>query len=212
MKTTATVRPASRRPSRRGGGAGLLLAGLCLFPALTGADEPVWRLRGTIVAAAPEGYAIVENARTREQRWLRRGQALPAGDARIAAVYPDHALLVDDRGQRRLEFGARIARDAASDQDTYRLARDEIYQWIQEIDLVPHQREGVVVGYYANRIPERLRHRIGLQPGDVLKTVNGLALNNRTEPMRLYEQVRKPRVVLEVQRRGEPLQLFYRLE
>lgn len=201
------------RAFRRGMEAGFaLFLGCWCFAGQLLAAETDWVLRGTVVTEAPYGYAIIESAATGEQRWIGQDQALPEDGIRLTAVYADHARVEDASGERRLEFGMRVARPSRTSSARYQIQRDEIHQWVPHLDLIPHQQDGQVVGYFANGIPEELRDRIGLQPGDLVQTVNGVPLNNSVDPMLLYQQVNQPVVTLGVTRRGEPVQLVYQLD
>lgn len=214
MRLLSLSRLLSLRLWCKGGGSGLfLLFSLLGYSSLLHSAEPEWTLRGTLVTQAPGGYAIIENGRTHEQRWVRKDALLPGEQGRLIAVYVDHALVRDAGGERRLDFGMRLEPSNADIvSESYRISRTEIPRWIQHLDLIPHQQGGRVVGYFANRIPGELRGRIGLQPGDLLRAVNGVALSGDLDPKQLYQEVSKPMVTVDVTRRGEPMQLVYRLD
>jgi general secretion pathway protein C len=55
-----------------------------------------------------------------------------------------------------------------------------------------------------------LYEKLGLRPGDIIRNVNGQALNNMDEVMRMYQQFgTAERITVDVQRQGRPETLYY---
>jgi len=189
---------------------GLCLALVSMGDALAGGD---WVLRGTIVLGEHWGFAIVQPPDGGPQQHRRVGEALVPG-LRLLAVAPDHARVQDVHGIRRLEFGARlaVAQDSGAAERIYRVSTQRLPEILAAIDVIPHQQDGRVDGYYANAVPESLRREIGLQPGDLLRQVNGIPLDDRLDTAQLYRQIRRGPVALQVERKGRTLELLYRLD
>ncbi|GMQ83299.1 MAG: hypothetical protein BMS9Abin06_0032 [Gammaproteobacteria bacterium] len=191
---------------------------LCLIIGITGpasvraapglADE--WVLRGTLVRSAPDGIAIVEHLQSYEQTPVRVGDLL-AEDVRLDAVYTDHAQVRAGGRVYRLDFGQRVSDALALDDDRFRLKWSELPALFERLELIPHQQDGRVVGYYANRIDDKIREGIGLQPGDLLLKINGLPLNSDLDLMTLYASLQDTTVQVEVKRHGQRIQLAYEI-
>jgi len=194
------------------------LSRLCLIIGITGpasvcaapgpADE--WVLRGTLVRAAPDGIAIVEHLQSHEQTPVRVGELLAEG-VRLDAVYADHARVRAGGRAYRILFGQRVSDALAPDAGRFRVKRAELPALLERLELIPHQRDGRVVGYYANRIDDEIRDGIGLQPGDLLLEVNGLPLDGELDPVTLYAALQDATVEVEVKRHGRRIRLAYEI-
>ncbi len=171
-----------------------------------------WILHGTIVLSGQSGYAIVEQSGSRAQSWRRTGTDILPG-MRLAAVFADHAIVVQDGGRKRIDFGARLAAAAVVPvAGSYHLDPLRLPEIAAMVDIIPQQQNGQVVGYYANSIPEKLRSVIGLQPGDLVRRINGIPINDKLDPSHLYGMLQSGDLKVEVVRRGQPVQLVYRVD
>ncbi len=202
---------APARPLRRG--PGWLLLGLLLLVSggvRAGGD---WILRGTLVLGEGRGYAIVEHADAGGQRARRVGDWLVPG-MRLEAVATDHALVSEQGRTRRLVFGTRLQAEPSPPRGdgTFRLDPRRLPEIMAAIDVIPHQQNGRIDGYYANAIPEPLREGLGLQPGDLLRRVNGIPLDDRVDAGQLYRALDSGRLAVDIERRGRRLRLVYRLD
>ena len=177
------------------------------LPAVAGeVDE--WLLRGTIVLDGRSGYAIVEQPGSRTQYWRRTGTDILPG-MRLAAVFDDHAMVVQDGRQKRIDFGSRLATLPVA--DSYHIDPLRVPEIAAMLDIIPQQQNGRVVGYYANGIPEDLRAEVGLLPGDLVRRINGITLDDKLDTARLYEMLWSGRLNVEVVRGGRPVQLVYQV-
>jgi len=173
------------------------------------ADEAAdWILRGTIVLDGQSGYAIVEQPGSRAQSWRRTGTEILPG-LRLANVFSDHAIVVYNDGQKRIDFGARLT--ALPVTTRYHINPLRFAEIAAMVDIIPQQQDGRVVGYYANGIPEALRSEIGLQPGDLVRRVNGMPLDDKLDPSHLYDMLQSGRLNVDVVRAGRPIQLVYQV-
>ena len=85
---------------------------------------------------------------------------------------------------------------------------------VSHVTVVPELSGGVVVGIrlFGIRSPSVLE-LVGLQNGDRLDSVNGFALGSPEQSLRAYIQLRSARrISLNIQRRGRPLTLAYRID
>ena len=177
-------------------------------PAAGGVD---WILRGTVVLDGESGYAIVEQVGRQGQIWRRTGDEVLPG-MRLTAVYRDHATVTRHGRSRRIDFGGRIdGPNAASGAGRYTIDPGRVPEIVAAIDIIPHQRDGRIDGYYANGVPRALRSEIGLRPGDLVRRVNGRRLDDGFDLSTLQGLLLGGRLEIEVLRRGHPVELVYEL-
>jgi len=178
-----------------------------VLPAIAGeADD--WILHGTLVLDGQSGYAIVEQSGSRAQSWQRTGTDILPG-MRLAAVFADHIIVMQDGGQKRIDFGSQLAVSPVT--GSYHIDPHRLPEIAAMVDIIPQQQNGRVVGYYANGIPEDLRSEIGLQPGDLLRRINGIPLDDTLDTSRFYDMLQSGRLNVEVVRKGQPVQLVYQV-
>jgi general secretion pathway protein C len=80
-------------------------------------------------------------------------------------------------------------------------------EFLSQALIVPNPDGGFLVRQIQ---PGSLYEKLGLRPGDVIRNVNGQALTNMDDVMRLYQQFGSAqRVLLEVQRQGRNETLYY---
>jgi general secretion pathway protein C len=80
-------------------------------------------------------------------------------------------------------------------------------EFLSQALIVPNPEGGFLVRQIQ---PGSLYEKLGLRPGDVIKNVNGQALTNMDDVMRLYQQFgTAQRVLVEVQRQGRSETLYY---
>ncbi len=111
--------------------------------------------------------------------------------------------------------------DKRVDMDTTALARgyrEQLYQDPQSLAAVVSvnavREDGELLGY---RVSPGARHeqfeQLGFRAGDLVTEINGIALNDPANTMRLYQTMRTaPEAVFELQREGEALTLHVSLE
>lgn len=191
----------------------LWLSPVSSFAASGPANE--WVLRGTIVSRSPQGIAIIEHIRTGKQALVRVDEMLADG-YRLTAVYNKYALVRGANRVYRLMFGQRIedgtGKHVLSQLNTYKLKWSELQGVIKYLDVIPHQQDGKIVGYYANQIDAKLRTDIGLQRGDLVLAVNGIALDQNLDLDELYAQLGRSHYQIDVKRKGHRIQLVYEVQ
>ncbi|HOK80923.1 MAG TPA: type II secretion system protein N [bacterium] len=84
------------------------------------------------------------------------------------------------------------------------------------ISVTPFIEEGRVEGFTVNRIPEGgMYSQIGVQPGDVIKRVNGTLIDSLSKAYAVYNNIINSQtklVTVEILRNGQPMILTYRLD
>jgi general secretion pathway protein C len=233
-----TAAPGAAPAARAGDGlAGV--AGLHLFGVVAAADRldrpsppidaPETRLRlelkGVIARPTPEaGVAVIADARGRDALYLV-GAELP-GSAILEQVYADRVIL--SRGGRyemlRLPRdatavsggspkAAQAADPAARLGQLREVWRDDPARILDAVQIKSVQRDGVVRGYALTPGSERaLFAELGLEPGDIVTAVNGVALDQAGAPQQVLGLLQgASRVTLSVERRGRPRTLELRI-
>ena len=174
-------------------------------------------LAGTLAGSAPEsGWAII-GASGQSARVYATGAALPGG-AKLLAVYPDRVIL-DRNGAReslmlpRLSGGAAVAGNYAPPASVAESVRQMLVQdpaaANELIRPQPVFAGSTLRGYRV--FPGRNRAqfaRLGLQPGDLVSAVNGIALDDPNRGLEILRSigVGSP-VTLTIDRNGQQQQL-----
>ncbi len=98
-----------------------------------------------------------------------------------------------------------------SRQELSRLSEREDLRLIREVQVVPAFEAGRAVGFKFSRIAAgSVAERLGLRQGDVVRRVNGVALDSPERVLELYPQLRDAtRIELEVGRGGGTTRLTY---
>jgi len=87
---------------------------------------------------------------------------------------------------------------------------------LASLSVTPFIQDGKVEGFVVNRIPETgISAQLGIQPGDVIKRVNGTLIDSLSRAYAVYNTILNSGsklVTVEIVRKGQPLILTYRLE
>ncbi len=85
--------------------------------------------------------------------------------------------------------------------------------WLSHVRVVPERKDGNIIGVRLFGVrPNSLLQLIGLQNGDRLDAINGFALGTPAQALSAYAQLRAARrVALDIERRGQPVTLAYRI-
>ncbi|MCX7705214.1 MAG: PDZ domain-containing protein [bacterium] len=87
---------------------------------------------------------------------------------------------------------------------------------LASVSVTPFVQDGRVEGFVVNRVPEGgISAQIGIQPGDVIKRINGTLIDSLARAYAVYNTIISSQtklVTVEIIRSGQPLILTYRLE
>jgi general secretion pathway protein C len=80
--------------------------------------------------------------------------------------------------------------------------------------VIPHYRDGKPQGFKLVGVrPGSLYSHIGIRSGDVLKAVNGDEISSPNKALEMYEKLKNSsNVTLEIERRGRPISLDYKIQ
>lgn len=186
-------------------------------------------LRGTIAASDPRlGTAFIADAQGRDARY-RVGDRLPGG-AQLDAVYAGRVLLLNNGQRETLSLrgvaGSGMATDrpapsstapervdggflsgplamGAPDFETQRAQRAPDLQVLAEqANVLPVLENGRVIGVKVAVPDPALLDRVGLQPDDIITSVNGIALDDPALAPALQNQLRAGGLLTLTVRRG----------
>lgn len=200
-------------------GALWLLGSLGLAVAGTGGD---WVLRGTLIYGPDVRFAILQDARKGEEKILREGSSLPSGEF-LLRVSRDSVVVRSATGEYRLRFGASLAasaREGPAIPKVVPVKRGALQQLssdlpalMEQVQIAPHKENGRVAGYAIRSLNEQgIGAELGLQKGDIITNVNGIALDEQANGWKLYGQFKdEPSITVDLIRDGNPMTLDFRL-
>ncbi len=167
-----------------------------------------WVLRGTVVTHNHQGYAVIEQVDTMQQQVVRVGQPL-ANDVLLTRVAVDHAYVRSGQQEYRLAYGDRIDRALAEADKQYQVSFADVPDLLEQLEVIPHQENGQVIGYFINKIHGDIGGKVGLQRGDLLLSVNGIRLDHELDPQSLYRELEASTLSLQLKRKGQDIRLAY---
>lgn len=209
--------PARQGDAARVDLAALHLFGVAADPGSTRQAEPAdapetrlnLRLQGVFATGAGNGIAIIAVGNTSESVFIVGDRV--AGQARVDGIYADRVILERDGMLETLrlateEVGTRPAvsdaeREARGNRDVQRIAgkarelrarlMENPLQLARMVRFQPYLRDGELIGY---RIQPRgadaqLLAELGLQPTDVITSINGIELSDPAKAQRVLQQM-----------------------
>jgi len=187
-----------------------------------------FKLRGTIVCGeCGEGIAIVELEKGKT-KVFRVGDEVDGYS--LVKVFPKYALLKRDGRSFKLnlyeerEKAGRVSSSGKSHTSsspfTYRVERQKVIdeissgRFLKFINVVPNIRNGKTEGLLVRYVNHRsFIHRLGIRPGDVILSINGVEINSPEDSFSAFEQLKnEDTVIITVLRRGKRINLKYDLE
>ncbi len=169
-----------------------------------------WVLRGTLVTNAANGFAIVQAPGSEEQEVIRVGSELIDG-VTLVEVYAEYAMVQSGQGVYRMSFGDRINSEPISASVAHQVSWGDIPDLLEQLEVIPHQKEGRVIGYFINKIHGDIGEKVGLQPGDLLVAVNGVLLNDDLDTRSLLREFEQTHLNVALKRKGRDVRLSYQV-
>ncbi len=187
-----------------------------------------------VIASVNGGYALI-SANGQAQESFAVGQSITGG-AVLQAVYPDRVVIQRNGALESLilegedksapsQWTASVAAPSRAavpangnivqeiSNNHYVVERDQLAaqmrtpEFLKQATLAPASNGGFVVRTLQ---PGSLYQKLGLRPGDVIRTINGQAINSAEDAMRLYQQVANlSSVQIEIMRGGKVEYLNY---
>ena len=195
-----------------------------------------------VAAHAPSRFAVIEDVRRGQQRLYRLGDRIDGGETRpltIARIETDRVVLESSGGAYVLARAERAAgKDgrapepeparAAGEHALVRRGRDDEYlldrrafeatvgnfdRVASQIRVIPNVVEGKAVGYRVFGIPtSSIFSDLGLRNGDVLSSVNAVALTDPATALGVLRDLpRERRITLDIDRQRRPQTITYEI-
>jgi general secretion pathway protein C len=181
-------------------------------------------LIGTFLAPGETPYAIIEDDKKKVQDVFNIGDTI-FGDANLVQIFPDK---VEINRQGQTEFltiddapdFASPSSAAAGDGVEFVVDQKELDAALQNLPLlltqaraVPYFKDGKSIGLRLFSIKSgSMYEKIGLQNGDILKTINGNSLSDISQAMRLFETLKEERsIAVSLERNREQKEFRYQI-
>lgn len=164
-------------------------------------------LVGVYLAIGEPPYAIIEDQKSKLSDIYEAKAKLPGG-AILEAIFEDHIeilregkreiLPLKDPGAVGVDFKGGVAQleeaDFVVDEGELTRQLENLPTLLTEARAVPYFRDGKTIGLRLFAIKSgSFYERIGLRNGDVLKAINGGALSDLSQTLKLFEQLKAER-------------------
>lgn len=181
-------------------------------------------LIGTFLAPGEAPYAIIEDDKKKVQDVFNIGDTI-FGDANLVQIFPDK---VEINRQGQTEFltiddapdfappGSGTTGDGLEfvvDQKELDAALQNLPLLLTQARAVPYFKDGKSIGLRLFSIKAgSMYEKIGLQNGDILKTINGNSLSDISQAMRLFETLKEERsIAVSLERNREQKEYRYQI-
>jgi len=193
------------------------------------------KLWGTVTGSDDGEYAVIEDAKAREQNLYRVGDAVQTATVRnifrdrvvLSVNGKDEVLRLEElsSGKQVLRPGRLPARGSAASKGAIRtqrisLRRSYIEQSMQDmgtlmtqVQIQPHMENGVPAGLSLSSIkPNSIFRRMGLRNGDVIVGVDGREISTVDDALRMVDSLKSSsNLSLQLKRRGREKNIEYRI-
>ena len=173
-------------------------------------------LIGTFLVDGQEPYAIIEEEKKKTQDVFMLNDSI-FGEAKLVAVFPDRVDISRNGKIETLTIDTGIEKAPEAEGGVARLGENEYTVEEAELDralenlpmlltqarAVPYFKEGRAVGLRLFAIKTgSLFEKIGLQNGDILKSVNGSSLADLSQAMQLFQKLKEEKSIAVVMERN----------
>ena len=180
-------------------------------------------LIGTFLQPGDTPYAIIEDDKKKVQDVFNIGDTI-FGDAKLIEIFSDKVkinragamefLTIDDAPDA--SSGTTTAagdNDVVVDQQELETALQNLPLLLTQARAVPYFKDGKAVGLRMFSIKAgSMYEKIGLQNGDILKSINGNSLSDISQAMRLFELLKEERSIsVSLERNREEKNMHYQI-
>ena len=187
------------------------------------------RLVGVQLSEATGNYAIVEDGKQKQQDLFSVDEML-FGQAKLVSISTD-SIIIEANGKEQklsIEDGDKKASatasaggsavgastlDVAVNGGELEEALSNMPVLLSQARAVPYFRDGKSVGMRLFAIRQgSMYEKLGLQNGDIIKGVNGTEINDPTQALKIFEQLRDERnIETVVERAGQDVAMKYQI-
>lgn len=186
------------------------------------------KLWGTVSGLGGQTYAVIEEAKSRQQNLYKVGDAVQ--NATVKMVFrekvvlsvngKDEVLEIEEiRGRASGRTPPRIATKARRQNITLKRSQIEssvknVNELMKQVKIRPHTENGQAAGLMLSSIQRgSIFRRMGLRSGDVITGVNGNSLVSVDDALKIYENMKSSsNMSIEIKRRGRNRTIDYNIE
>lgn len=192
------------------------------------------KLWGTITQRGGKEYAVIENLKDRNQDLYKAGDTVAGAQVKqvlrekviLTVAGQDEILQMEDSAMGPSSGAAPAgAAQETADLQTQNLqipinreevqkAAENIQELMRQVRIRPHFEQGKPAGLMLSAVrPDSLFTQMGLQSGDVLKSIDGNPIRSMNDVLKFYEQLgTADALAIEVKRGGTQLNIQYGIE
>lgn len=177
-------------------------------------------LIGTFIQTGQEPFAIIEDSKKQLQEVFNTGDSV-FDAAKLVKIWQDRVEIERDGKIEILRLddlpdSASGSSSVAGSGDQFVIAEQEVETALNNLPLlmtqaraVPYFRDGKAVGLRMFAIrPGSIYEKIGLQNGDILKTINGNDMGDMTQALKLFETLKSERSISLTLERAQETKTF----
>ena len=198
-------------------------------PPARGPDKPAAQLPLTLLGTftdTDEPYAIIENKTKRIEDAFSVNDSV-FKEAKLVAIYSDRVeverngqievLKLDEDATKGAELKDGVAQVG---QDEFLVGEQELNKALENLPLlltqaraVPYFKDGRPIGVRLYAIkPDSIFSKLGLQNGDILKSINGNNLDDFNQAVKLFEKLRDEKsIAVTLERNGTTREFKYQV-
>ena len=184
------------------------------------------RLKGVFAALRQRHSYAILNTGTKSDQTVRIGEEIQSGVI-LKNVYPHYIVVSHEGVLKRLNLPLIAAASSIATAETtrlgvrsvgynaYNISRDKLSAALQNRDINVGQLSSSPGGglLVTEASSGSVAEKLGLQPGDILRRVNGQAVSSMADLSSAYQRLKQEtQVQLELTRSGKPMQLRYTVQ
>jgi len=186
------------------------------------------KLWGTVSGLGGQTYAVIEEAKSRQQNLYKVGDAVQ--NATVKMVFrekvilsvngQDEVLEIEEiRGRASGRMPPQTATKSRRQKITLKRSQIEssvknVNELMKQVKIRPHTENGQAAGLMLSSIQRgSIFRRMGLRSGDVITGVNGSSLVSVDDALKIYENMKSSsNMSIEIKRRGRNRTIDYNIE
>lgn len=186
------------------------------------------KLWGTVSGLGGQTYAVIEEAKSRQQNLYKVGDAVQ--NATVKMVFREKVILSvngqdevleieETRGRAVERRPPSVTRKSRRQKITLKRSQIEssvenVNELMKQVKIRPHTENGQAAGLMLSSIQRgSIFRRMGLRSGDIITGVNGSSLVSVDDALKLYENMKSSsNMSIEIKRRGRNRTIDYNIE
>jgi general secretion pathway protein C len=186
------------------------------------------KLWGTVSGLGGQTYAVIEEAKSRQQNLYKVGDAVQ--NATVKMVFrekvilsvngQDEVLEIEEiRGRSSVRRAPLTATKSRRQKITLKRSQIEssvknVNELLKQVKIRPHTENGRAAGLMLSSIQRgSIFRRMGLRSGDIITGVNGSSLVSVDDALKIYESMKSSsNMSIEIKRRGRNRTIDYNIE